>query len=167
MVKKSTIGVVIAFLLFTSIELATTFTIPEKRFVPPSDQSIELYSNQTGDDLTGLYLSAIQGAKESISLVIYSMNDQKIIEALKTQSEQGISIHVVCDASACKRIAERIPKAHVVKRVGEGLTHQKILVIDSNQILLGSANMTSDSLNVHGNLVFNLYHPALASILRQ
>ena len=154
----------IAFLLFTSIELANSFTTAEKR-LPSSDQSIELYANQTGDNLTELYLSAINSAQESISLVIYSLNDLKIIDALKQQSEWGISVYIVCDAKASKKVAQQIPEATVVKRVGEGLTHQKILVIDNNQILLGSANMTSDSLNVHGNLVLGLHHPALAKVL--
>ena len=162
--KKSTIGAVIVFLLLTVVDLASKIQ-PPSLTLPPTDQSIELYSNQTGDDLTHLYVSAIQGAKESITFVIYALTDPLIIEALNQRSKAGIPVHIVCDAKATKGAANKLLKATFIKRVCKGIAHQKILVIDQKQILLGSANMTTGSLTLHGNLVMALDHPELAEVI--
>lgn len=162
--KKSTITSVIGFLLYFIIELTTTFIHTEKP-LPASDGSIELFSNQTQDDLTHLYVSSIDSAKESVLLVIYSLTDPQVLQALKRKTEASIPVSVVCDAKASRNIAKNIPLATVVKRSGEGLTHQKILIIDRKRILLGSANLTRESLQNYGNLVASFDHPALADIL--
>jgi phosphatidylserine/phosphatidylglycerophosphate/cardiolipin synthase-like enzyme len=43
--------------------------------------------------------------------------------------------------------------------------HQKILVTDNNRVWIGSANMTTQSLRVHGNLVVGFFSPELASLM--
>ncbi len=164
LIKKSTIGSVIALLLFFIVELATTIH-HENRPIPYSEHAVELYSNQTGDDLTDLYVSAINSAKESVVMVIYAMTDPHIIAALRQKSEEGIEVFIVCDAKASQGLARQLPKSTVIKRVGDGLTHQKILLIDNHEVILGSANMTWESLNVHGNLIMALIHPELAAEL--
>jgi cardiolipin synthase A/B len=162
--KKSTITVVMAFLAFVIAELTTSIQFHEK-VIPFSDQSIELYSNQAGDNLAELYVDTINNAKESVSFVIYAMTDPRIIEALKQKSETNVPVRIVCDAKASKGLSKQLPHATIVKRVGEALMHQKILVVDNKQILLGSANMTGESLNVHGNLILAFEHPVLADAL--
>lgn len=167
LIKKSTVATVIAFLVFIIGELTTTSFQAHEEFIPASDHSIELYSNQTGDNLANLYVSTINNAQESVSFVIYAMTDPRIITALKEKSEADVPVYIVCDAKASKGLAQQLPKATIVKRVGTALTHQKILVVDKKHILLGSANMTGDSLNVHGNLVMAFDHPVLADLLTQ
>lgn len=133
--------------------------------IPTSDSSVELYSNQTDDNLTDLFTQAIEQTKESITLVIYALTDYEIIQALNKKCKEGIPVYIVCDAKASPGISRRIPDATIIKRFGEGLMHQKILIIDRRQIWMGSANFTMSSLGVHGNLVIGLDHPALAEVL--
>jgi phosphatidylserine/phosphatidylglycerophosphate/cardiolipin synthase-like enzyme len=44
--------------------------------------------------------------------------------------------------------------------------HRKIVVIDRSQVFLGSANLTTQSLKMHDNLVVGLYHTELARFLK-
>jgi phosphatidylserine/phosphatidylglycerophosphate/cardiolipin synthase-like enzyme len=114
----------------------------------------ELYANQLDDDLTKTYLTAISKSNRSVLLIMYSLTDPQIIEALKKKSERGVSVKVICDARASPYIDSKLgPKVDVVRRFGPGLMHQKILVVDSKKTWIGSANMTTDSLCLQDNLV--------------
>ena len=146
----------ISWLVFDHLELAP----PEAHSPAPvlygehASKEAQLYANQNRDDLTQLYLDAIAQARRSVHLVIYALTDPRIITALRTQSQKGISVHVVADAKASPQLDQKLgPKATVVRRFGPGLTHQKLLAIDGHTLLVGSANLTSESLRMHGNLV--------------
>lgn len=165
LLKNSSLTGLILLLLFTFYELAGGFQPLQATKLPASDEPAALYSNEMKDDLTRLYQQAIDGAQESITLAIYSLTDDHIIQALQNKCDAGIPVHVVCDAAASKGISRRLPQAEIIKRVGDGLMHQKILVIDGHQIVLGSANLTPGSLKNYGNLVFALDHPPLARAL--
>ncbi len=163
--KKTSISSLIFLLAVAIYQLIQNVHIPQPTKVPSSNAPVELYSNQTQDDLTRLYLHAIGSAKESITLVIYALTDHEIIQALQRKSEEGIPVYIVCDAKASPGITKELPKATIVRRFGDGLMHQKILIIDNKQIWLGSANLTYSSLNIHGNLVVGIDNPALAEAL--
>jgi cardiolipin synthase A/B len=168
LLKKSSLAILMIVLTWAFYQLTQhyhQYTQPTK--LPSSDAPIELYSNQTQDDLTHLFQHAITSAKQSITLVIYALTDPQIIHALQTQSESGIQVYIVCDARASPGISHRLPRATIVKRTGSGLMHQKILIIDNKQIWVGSANMTTSSLNVHSNLVMGIENPALAQALTE
>ncbi len=165
LVKKSSVTGLILLLLWTLYQLAENVHLPQSTKLPASDAPLELYSNQTNDDLTRLYQQAIASAKESITLVIYALTDNTIIQALQKKSEEGIPVYIVCDAKASMGLGKYLPRATIVKRLGDGLMHQKILIIDNQQVILGSANLTPSSLNIHGNLVVGIHNPALAQAL--
>lgn len=164
--KKISVTGIIALLLLTLSKITEpSFATSSTPSLPGSSDPVQLYSNQTHDDLTQLYANAIKGAKRSVVLVIYSLKDAKVLEALKHKIDAKVPVFVVCDAQASPGIQRKIPGAHLVRRAHKGLTHQKILVIDDTDILLGSANLTSESLRVHGNLVVGINNPALAKAL--
>jgi len=165
LIKKTSLTGLIVALAWTLYLLASEYHLTESIRLPTSDAPVELYSNQTGDDLTPLFEQAIDHAKESITLVIYAITDPQIIRALQKKSDAGVKIEMVVDAQASPGISRHLPQATIVRRVGEGLMHQKILIIDNQQIWLGSANLTTASLQVHGNLVMGIDHPALAKAL--
>jgi len=117
-------------------------------------QPATFYPNQTHDDLLKLHLSAIDSAKHSILLVNYALTDPDIISGLRLKAQQGLNIHVICDIKASPYIDQKLgPEIVTIRRIGMGLMHQKILVIDNEMTWLGSANMTTESLTKHGNLV--------------
>lgn len=163
--KKSSLTGLILLLVWTLYQLIGHYQAPQPTKLPSSNAPVELYSNQTQDDLTHLFQYAIDHAKSSITLVIYALTDPQIIQALQKKSEAGVQLYIVCDGKASPGISYRLPRATIVKRFGRGLMHQKILVIDDQQIWLGSANLTTSSLQIHGNLVMGIENPALAKAL--
>lgn len=134
---------------------------------PSSEEPLQLYSNQADDDLLHLYINTIDSAKKSVSLVIYNLNNFKIIQALKKKSTEGVSITIVTDADTSKKLGKYFIDfpVRIVRRAGERHMHLKILVIDNERVLLGSANLTTGSLESAGNLVIGFENHGLASAL--
>jgi cardiolipin synthase len=136
--------------------------------LPHSEQPAALYSNQNRQDLQQTFLQAISHAKKSVLLLVYSLSDESIQNALKQKSEEGINVKVIFDGKSTPFADRKLgPKVDVLKRFGKGLMHMKILVIDGEQVLIGSANMTTDSLKMHGNLVMAFHSPELAETIKQ
>jgi phosphatidylserine/phosphatidylglycerophosphate/cardiolipin synthase-like enzyme len=130
---------------------------------PEAGTPAALYSNQTRHDLRQAMVTAINDAKESIMLIMFALTDTHVIDALRKKSEEGVSVHVVCDAKASPYIEKKLgPKVKTIRRFGQGLMHQKILVIDKKQTWIGSANMTTESLHMHGNLVTAIHSAQFA-----
>lgn len=161
--SKSFLALLILFsilILTSAFWAADTLTTP---CLPKSGQPAALYSNQTRDDLKSTLVAGINEAKQSILLIIYSLTDKEIIQALCEQAEKGVSITVICDPNASTNAVSLLgTKINVVKRNSLGLMHQKILVIDGAQTWIGSANMTNQSLRLHGNLILGVHSPELA-----
>lgn len=135
---------------------------------PVAGEVSKFLSNQTGDDLEGAYISAISHAKESIDLMIFALTNEKVIHALRQKSEEGIPVKIVCDAKASPNIVQKLgPQVNVVRRFAKGLMHLKILVVDGKECWIGSANLTDESLKMHGNLVIALTDPLLGKTLSE
>lgn len=150
-----------SYFYYTSVEAFVHVRMPK------SDSPAELYSNQTQDDLRQMISTAISQAENSVTMVVYSLTDSKVIQALKDKAEQGKDVFVVVDAVATpsnvnKRLGDRVK---VLRRNGKGLMHQKILVIDEKNVWVGSANMTTDSLKTNCNLVTGIQSEPLGEWL--
>lgn len=148
--------------LFTLLVLAGIYYFQERPVVS-SNLPIELY--ETNDHLRNLYLSAIQGAKESIHLTMYSLSDQSLINALNQKSREGVSIQVIHDAKTDQTGFNKLQSIEHHGLEMSGLMHQKILIIDKENVWIGSANFTTESLRLHDNLVSKVISPELAQTL--
>lgn len=160
-------GALIFCLLWLLVQLSGNLPQDKPVKLPGSEAPVTLYSNQTQDDLTQLYQQMIQSAQRTITLAIYGLTDDVIIQALRKKCLEGLPVHIVCDGRGSKIITKRLPGPVIVKRYEKGLMHQKILIVDNRFILLGSANLTHSSLNLHGNLVIGMDHPSLAQVLSE
>jgi phosphatidylserine/phosphatidylglycerophosphate/cardiolipin synthase-like enzyme len=124
------------------------------------------YSNQARNDLRHTMSQAIQEAKQSVVLIVYTLTDSAIIQALNDKSDQGVAVKVICDGRACPFMERKLkPAIQLIKRFGEGLMHLKLLVVDDAKVWIGSANMTNESLSMHGNLIAAFEHPDLAELV--
>lgn len=133
---------------------------------PSTGEEIEFLSNQTQGDLGNAYLRAMEKAEHSIMLIVYSLTDRRILQMLKEKSRQGVDVTVLTDAKASPYLDTTLgPHVHSIRYFGKALMHQKILIIDKKTILLGSANMTHDSLKMNGNLVMHFESPPMAELL--
>lgn len=132
--------------------------------VPHSNEEIALYSNQTNHNLQQGFKEAVSSAKKNILLIVYSLSDEEMIRALRQKAEEGVNVSVIFDGKSTPFADRKLgPKVNVLKRFGDGLMHMKILVIDNSEVWLGSANMTTESLKMHGNLVLAFKSPELAA----
>ncbi len=87
---------------------------------------------------------------------------------LKEKADAGIDATVIHYPSTPQFGFQKLgEKVHCIPRNGNGLMHQKILVIDQEKIWLGSANFTTQSLRVDANLVIGVGSPALAETIAQ
>ena len=135
--KATTLLVLLAFPLF----LCFLFVIPKEQALPTPDSPISLYETRS-DNLKSLIISAVREAEKSVLLIIYSLRDRDVIQALRKKAEQGMDVTVICDAKASKGVSGLLgKKVRLVSRYSGGLMHQKILVIDQSRIWIGSANL--------------------------
>lgn len=135
---------------------------------PQAGEKPLFYSTELKDGLQNEIVTAIQQAKHSVLLMIYSLRDKKVLSALRDRSENGVEVTIICDAEASKEILPYVgEKTRVYFQKGEGLMHQKILVVDNRQVWIGSANMTYTSLKMHSNLVVAVDHPPLAKAIQE
>ncbi len=133
--------------------------------LPNGHHNVELYSTEMQNDLSMTMSKAISEAKDSVTLVIYSLTDAKIIASLREKSKTSCIVKVICDAKTCPDIEAKLgPQVKVLKRFIKGLMHIKILIIDSRQTWIGSANMTRESLRHHGNLVMAIESESIAEM---
>lgn len=141
---------------------------PLQEIPPPSSNTpAALYANQNFDDLTKAYSTAIDKAEKSVLLMIYSLTDQDVIQSLKKARARGVDVKVISDAKASPSIDMKLGGGiSITRRFGPGLMHIKILVVDDSVVWLGSANMTSDSLKSHGNLVTAFNDTQVASTIK-
>ncbi len=151
---------IICYLLLSMGTSTLQVTLPQVGEAPI------LYSNQVQDDLKLTFDQAIREANESVLVIIYSLVDGRIIQTLREKAEEGVEVIVICDPVASAGVEKKLgPKVNTYKRCGQGIMHQKILVTDHNRVWIGSANLTTQSLRVHGNLVVGFHHPELASVM--
>ncbi|MGK5594953.1 MAG: 4-hydroxy-tetrahydrodipicolinate reductase [Parachlamydiaceae bacterium] len=157
------------FLLFCLLITLYTSWISELEtasVLPTSKEPAIFYANSLGDHLRKTIEAAITNAQKSITLMIYSLSDPDIINALRKKSEEGIHVTVIYDAKASVNVHRKLgPKVNAIARAADGLMHQKMLTIDEENVWLGSANYTTDSLMEQGNLITAFYCKHLAKAI--
>ena len=131
-------------------------------YAPP-----KLYSNQCQQDIRATLLSAINGATNSIHLVMFGLSDRPILSALSKKIKEDIQTTIYYDTGGSPKIFHYLQggKLHPIKN--KGLMHQKILILDQETVFIGSANMTSASLRMHDNLVVGLVSRSVANFLTE
>ncbi len=153
------IGIVIALMVLVSDQVSAIR-------LPQGQGPVELYSNQAGDDLRTTIVKAIETAQDTIVMAVYSLNDNKIIKALKAKADAGVEVYVVVDIKASPQAHKALgPNVTTIRRSSAGLMHLKILLVDSKQVWVGSANMGYESLRIHGNLMIAMENEPLAKCL--
>jgi cardiolipin synthase A/B len=134
--------------------------------LPDRDHPIQLYSNQTRQDIKLMFLQALSKANQSIYLSVYGITDPEILAIIRKKNFKHLPITLEYDPSASAPLKKLLPSSidiHPIKT--SGLMHRKIVLIDKTQVFLGTANLTPTSLLYHANLVIGLYHPELAAFL--
>lgn len=140
-----------------SLFLFTCFIIIQEKVnlvsAPESDQPVGFFETHSSHHIGSSLIQAVEKAKTSIDIAVYSITDRKLIEALNKKAEQGVRIKVIYDAENPSTIDKLGNKIQIIKRFDKGLMHLKLMVIDNIQTWIGSANFTYDSFYVNSNLM--------------
>jgi phosphatidylserine/phosphatidylglycerophosphate/cardiolipin synthase-like enzyme len=129
-----------------------------------TDPASPLAAQETGG-LDEVLVSAIDSARLSIDLAIYSLSLRDVRDALIRARERGTLVRVVIesdnqDSSAIQAIQEAgIP---LLGDRREGLMHDKFLVIDRSEVLLGSMNYTYSGVYTDNNALIRIRSVELA-----
>ncbi len=168
---KEPLRIPASFIYLTIIAYSLTiylFSWGKTAELPHDEMPISLYSNQAGDNLKKTFIQAINEAKDSVICMIYSLNDDEIIEAFKNKADEGVEVFIVTDPIATQDAKEKLgPKIAVHPKRQKGLMHNKLLAIDRKVSWLGSCNFTQDSLHLHANLVMGVANPILACAIEE
>lgn len=133
--------------------------------LPQADQPAKLYSNQCRQDIRSTLLSAIKSATKSIHLVMFGLTDRPILSALAKKIEEDIPTTIYFDVGGSGKISRHLQGSDLHPIKNAGLMHQKILIVDDETVFIGSANMTTASLQMHDNLVVGLTSKNIAKFL--
>ncbi|MCP5469909.1 MAG: phosphatidylserine/phosphatidylglycerophosphate/cardiolipin synthase family protein [Chlamydiales bacterium] len=156
----------IAVILFGLIFLVWSSFYGLHCTLPTEGSSPQLFANQVDDNLQRTFIRAIGEAKESVTLIIYSLTDSRIIRALEQKKSEGIEVKVIHDPTTSQKgfmqLSQTVETNPLKMR---GLMHRKILIIDKESVWIGSANFTTESLKMHSNLVVGSVSPELAETI--
>lgn len=134
--------------------------------LPDENHPIRMYSNQTRQDIKLHFIQALSRAKHSIFLSVYGITDPQVLAVICKKSTENLSVSVEYDPSASASLKKILPSSvNIFPIKSSGLMHRKIVLIDKQQVFLGSANLTPSSLRHHANLVIGIHHPPLAAFL--
>ncbi|WP_068469777.1 phospholipase D-like domain-containing protein [Candidatus Protochlamydia phocaeensis] len=133
-----------------------------------SEQSqARFYHTQDRKQLRSAILEALDQAQKSILIFTFSLSDPSIIAKLKEKALQGIQVTVVIDHEHLNEIkskgSEQIEIA--TRQLGQGHLHHKILVVDRQDIWIGSANFTRAAYEGQENLMVRLSSSELGAYL--
>jgi phosphatidylserine/phosphatidylglycerophosphate/cardiolipin synthase-like enzyme len=129
-------------------------------FFTPKETAI--YSTDLNDALQKAITTDLYEAKESITLLTYTLSDPAVMKALKNKKKEGLDVRVMIDCKASPQARYLVPEIDVKRRACKGLMHYKLLVIDHRYVWVGSANYTGDSLKLSSNVIERLDNPELA-----
>jgi phosphatidylserine/phosphatidylglycerophosphate/cardiolipin synthase-like enzyme len=161
---ESGVAVALAILLYSL--LAQHLFTPSTVTVPTKVGASVLVSTDVDTALRPSLERAILGAKQSILLIIYSLSDSTVVNALRGAAEKNVEVTVIHDPVETPDAAFMLgKKITCYPRRSRGLMHNKLLVIDHTRVWIGSANMSTKSLTEQGNLVVAVNSPAIATAI--
>ncbi len=132
--------------------------------LPTPSNPLVLYSNQNRDDLRLVLKKSFTAATQSIAVWMYSATDTFLLSQLTKRADQGVHVAIHFDKKGGTPPLPESLHPQVVK--SKGLMHRKIVILDDSTIFIGSANMTTSSLQLHDNLTVGIYDPQMAHFLK-
>lgn len=159
MVKRFSL-VLIVFAVLYSFLIKTALSPP----LPSPSSPLIFYSNQAQDDLRLILKRSFSKASQSINIWMYAATDPLLLNLLQKKAADGVSIALRFDKRGGTPTLPSSLHPQILK--SKGLMHRKIVITDERTVFLGSANMTTSSLQLHDNLSVGLYHSGLAHFLK-
>lgn len=123
-----------------------------------TNPSSSLSSQETGGIDIPL-VNAIDSAKLSVDVAIYSFSLPSIRDALIRAYERGVQVRLVMESDNIERSAPQRLKDAGIPILGdrrEGLMHNKFVIIDKSEVWLGSMNFTTSGAYEDNNVMMRI-----------
>jgi len=118
-----------------------------------TDPASPLASQETGGP-DGPLAEAIDSARLSVDIAIYSLSLNSIRDALSRAHDRGVQVRMVMESDNLDRTDPQILKEAGIPILGdrrEGLMHDKFVVIDTSEVWMGSMNFTDSGAYTDNN----------------
>jgi phosphatidylserine/phosphatidylglycerophosphate/cardiolipin synthase-like enzyme len=130
-----------------------------------TDPVCPLASQETGG-LDQVLVTAIDAARLSIDLAVYSISLRNVRDALIRAQERGVLVRIVTESDNQDSTAVQALLEADVPLLGdrrEGLMHDKFMVIDRSEVWLGSMNYTYSGVYEDNNNLLGVRSEKLAA----
>jgi phosphatidylserine/phosphatidylglycerophosphate/cardiolipin synthase-like enzyme len=113
----------------------------------------QVYFSRT-DKVAQVLQREIDAAQKSIHVLIYSLTDDNLAEALLRAAARGVDVRIVMDKTQAagkqsldERLLERLGPKRFIYRTGKGrgVMHEKMAIFDGLTVTLGSYNWTDNA----------------------
>lgn len=129
--------------------------------------SIEIYFTNPSSSLSAqetggvdqFLANAIDSAKLSVDVAIYSLSLNSVRNALLNAHDRGVRVRMVMESDNLERTDPQILKDAGIPILGdrrEGLMHNKFIVIDESEVWTGSMNFTDSGTYEDNNVVMRI-----------
>lgn len=116
-------------------------------------------SEQRTGGIDGPFVAAIDSARLTLDIAIYSIGLRSIRDAIIRAHKRGVQVRMVMESDNMDRSAPQRLKEAGIPILGdrrEGLMHNKFVIIDSHEVWTGSANFTETGLYADNNFLLRI-----------
>lgn len=124
-----------------------------------------------------MFLQAIGCARKSIKITTpYFLPEERLIMALSLAAMRGVSVDIIIPIESDHRIMDWASRAHVgpvlaaggrLWRAPKPFEHSKLLAIDGEWALIGSANWDVRSMRLNFEINMEIYDTAFATLIEE
>jgi len=129
-----------------------------------TNPSSSVSSQKTGG-IDGPLVEAINSAKLSVDVAMYSLSLNSIRNALLNADKRGVQVRMVMESDNMDRSDPQILKDAGIPIIGDrssGLMHDKFVVIDNSEVWTGSMNLTDSGAYEDNNNMIRIRSVKLA-----
>lgn len=149
--------------------MLSTEGVNSKLNVEQADPVKLYHSAQASTQMRRAMEDAILDAQDSIVIFTFSFSDEGFMDLLHQKAEEGVDVKVIINKDHQRPLANYAGESIDIftRRQGEGRVHHKILVVDEEDVWLGSANFSSSAFSTQENFVVQVKSSEIAQALRQ
>lgn len=129
-----------------------------------TDPNNALSSQETGGIDIPL-VQAIDSAKLSVDVAIYSLSLNSVRDALINAHQRGVRVRMVMESDNLDRTDPQVLKDVGIPILGdrrEGLMHNKFVVIDNSEVWMGGMNFTDSGTYQDNNVMIRIHSVKMA-----
>jgi len=132
----------------------------------PAIASVDVYFSPH-DDLESKWVEVIDSARESIKVSCFGLTNDRIYQALVDKRKTGIPVLVCIDKMQSSSRHDKKPQMiendiEVVTKKTIVLEHNKMIVVDGKDAIIGSYNLSDNAQNQDNSIAFFKDEPEIA-----